>query len=187
MVICVFSVGWRPATPETYQSASGRPTRKGFSLLQMIYVEIFGGRQFCKNFAKIWRPKTHTPKFSRNFRPDHRKFGGNFESPSWMYDKVDFQSVSQRPGGPETQTNISINGCPRGGQYFHPMLSSKHVYIRYNIQPSGLGIGKEATLPPCQRHFTACSGAYKPYASPPGIYKCPVTEGYHLWVSGGRL
>jgi hypothetical protein len=25
---------------------------------------------------------------------------------------VDFQSVSRRPGGPETQTNISINGGP---------------------------------------------------------------------------
>jgi hypothetical protein len=76
----------------------------------MIYVEIFGGRKFRENFAKILRPKTDTPKFSHNFRPDHRKFGENFESLSWIYDKVDFQSVSRRPGGPETQTNISING-----------------------------------------------------------------------------
>jgi hypothetical protein len=33
MVVCVFSVGRRPATLETYQSASSRPTRGGFSLL----------------------------------------------------------------------------------------------------------------------------------------------------------
>jgi hypothetical protein len=70
IVVCVFSVGRRPATPETYQSASGRPTRGGFSLLEMIYVEIFGGRKIRENFAKFLMPKTHTPKFSRNFRPD---------------------------------------------------------------------------------------------------------------------
>jgi hypothetical protein len=110
MVVRVFSVGRRPATPETYQSASGRPTRGGFLLLEIIEVEIVSGRKFRENFAKTFRPKTHTPKFSRNFRPDYRKFGENFESPSWIYDKVDFQSVSRRPGGPETQTNISING-----------------------------------------------------------------------------
>jgi hypothetical protein len=56
------------------------------------------------------KPKTHTPKFSRNFRPEPRKFLENFESPYKICDKVDFQSVGRRPGGPETQTNISVNG-----------------------------------------------------------------------------
>jgi hypothetical protein len=66
-----------------------------------------------ENFAKILRPKTHTPEFSRNFRSDHPKFGENFELLSRIYDKLDFQSVSRRPGEPETQTNISINGGPK--------------------------------------------------------------------------
>jgi hypothetical protein len=60
MVVCVFSVGRRPATPDTYQSASGRPTRGGFSLLEMIYVEIFGNRKFCENFET---QNTHTEIF----------------------------------------------------------------------------------------------------------------------------
>jgi hypothetical protein len=69
-----------------------------------------------ENFAKILRPKTHTQKFSRNFRSDHRKYGEIFESLSTsFYDELDFQSVSRRPGGLETQTNISnqINGGPK--------------------------------------------------------------------------
>jgi hypothetical protein len=57
MVVCVFSVGRRPATLETYQSASSRPTRGGFSLLYRIYVESFGGREIFdpnpENFVKI--------------------------------------------------------------------------------------------------------------------------------------
>jgi hypothetical protein len=65
-----------------------------------------------ENFAKILKPKTHTPKFSRNFRPEPQKFRENFESPYKICDIVDFQSVGRRPGGPETQTNISINGGP---------------------------------------------------------------------------
>jgi hypothetical protein len=92
----------------------------------MLYVEIFGNRKFRENFAKTLRPKTHTPKVSRNFRPDHRKFGENFESPSWIYDKVDFQSVSRRPGGPETQTNVSINGGLRGAEKIHSNLLLPH-------------------------------------------------------------
>jgi hypothetical protein len=50
MVVYVFSVGRRPATLETYQSASSRPTRGGYSLLYRIYVEICGGRKFRENF-----------------------------------------------------------------------------------------------------------------------------------------
>jgi hypothetical protein len=50
MVVCVFSVGRRPATLETNQSASSLPTRGGFSLLCRIYVEIFGGRKFREKF-----------------------------------------------------------------------------------------------------------------------------------------
>jgi hypothetical protein len=65
-----------------------------------------------ENFAKILKPKTHAPKFSRNFRPEPRKCRENFESPYKICEKVDFQSVGRRPGGPETQTNISINGGP---------------------------------------------------------------------------
>jgi hypothetical protein len=106
MVVCVFSVGRRPATLETYQSASSRPTRGGFSLLYRIYVEIFGGRKFRENFeAQNPHPEIF-PKFSIRAR----KFLENFESPYKICDKVDFQSVGRRPGGPETQTNISING-----------------------------------------------------------------------------
>jgi hypothetical protein len=79
MVVSVFSVGRRPATPETYQSASGRPTRGEFTLLEKIYVEIFGGRKFRENFeAQNPHPEIF-PQFS-NFRSDHRKFGENFES-----------------------------------------------------------------------------------------------------------
>jgi hypothetical protein len=64
MVVCVFSVGRRPATLETYQSASSRPTRVGFSLLYRIYVEIFGGRKFRENFeAQNPHPEIF-PKFS---------------------------------------------------------------------------------------------------------------------------
>jgi hypothetical protein len=64
MVVCVFSVGRRPATLETYQSASSRPTRGGFSLLYRIDVEIFGGRKFRENFeAQNPHPEIF-PKFS---------------------------------------------------------------------------------------------------------------------------
>jgi hypothetical protein len=64
MVVCVFSVDRRPATLETYQSASSRPSRGRFSLLYRIYVEIFGGRKFRENFeAQNPHPEIF-PKFS---------------------------------------------------------------------------------------------------------------------------
>jgi hypothetical protein len=64
MVVCVFSVGRRPATLETYQSASSRPIGGGFSLLDRIYVEILGGRKFRENFeAQNPHPEIF-PKFS---------------------------------------------------------------------------------------------------------------------------
>jgi hypothetical protein len=102
MVVCVFSVGRRPATLET----SSRPIKGGFSLLYRIDVEIFGGRKFRENFEA----QNPHPKFSRIFLPEPRKFRENFESAYKICDKVDFQSVGRRPGGPETQTNISTNG-----------------------------------------------------------------------------
>jgi hypothetical protein len=64
MVVCVFSVGRRPAMPETYQSASGRPTRGGFTLLERIYVEIFGGRKFRESFEAQNPHNEIFPQFS---------------------------------------------------------------------------------------------------------------------------
>jgi hypothetical protein len=63
-----------------------------------------------ENFAKILKPKTHTPKFSRNIRPEPRKFRENFESQYKIVVNWIFNRVGRRPGGPETQTNISIHG-----------------------------------------------------------------------------
>jgi hypothetical protein len=56
MVVCVFSVGRHPATLETYQSASSRPTRGGFSLLY-------------RNYAKILKPKNPHPEIFPKFSP----------------------------------------------------------------------------------------------------------------------
>jgi hypothetical protein len=106
MVVCVFSVGRRPATLETYQPASSRPTR-GPEEDFHSFTGFMSKSSVVENFAKILNPKTHTPKISRHFRPEPRKFLENFESPYKICDKVDFQSVGRRPGGPETQTNIS--------------------------------------------------------------------------------
>jgi hypothetical protein len=100
-VVCVFSVGRRPATLETYESASSRPTRGGFSLLHWIIVEISGGRKFRESFEA---QNPHPEIFPNDPNPE------NFESQYKICEMVDFQSVGRRPGGPETQTNISING-----------------------------------------------------------------------------
>jgi hypothetical protein len=112
MVVCVFSVGRRPATLETYQSASSRPTRAGFSLLYYrIYVEIFGGQ----NFAKLLNPKTHTPKFSRNFRPEPREFRENFKSPykiviKWIFSQSVGVRVDRRRK-PTYQLTAALMSC----------------------------------------------------------------------------
>jgi hypothetical protein len=132
-----------------YQSASGRPVRGRFSLLEMIYVEIFDGSKISRNFAKVLRSKTHTPKFSRNFRLDHRKFGENLESPSWIYDKVDFQSVSRRPGGPETQTNISINGGLRP-----PLIDLVVCVFSVGRRPATLEMYQSASSRPSRGGFS---------------------------------
>jgi hypothetical protein len=71
MVVCVFSVGRRPATLETYQSAPSRPTRGGFSLLYRIYVEIFGGRKFRENLEA---QNPHPPENFGKISSHHTRF-----------------------------------------------------------------------------------------------------------------
>jgi hypothetical protein len=99
------SVGVRPRWKRISWRPVGRPEEDFHS-----FTGFMSKFSVVENFANISKPKTHTPKFSRNFRPEPRKFLENFESPYKICDKVDFQSVGRRPGGPETQTNISING-----------------------------------------------------------------------------
>jgi hypothetical protein len=139
MVVCVFSVGRRPATLETYQSASSRPIRGGFLLLYRIYVEIFGGRKFREtfeaqnphpeifdpnpeNFVKSWSHRTRFAIkwiFSQSVgvRVDRRR-------------KPTYQLTAARVNAlGHTTTQFPLINCM--GQYHHQRTRhSRHKYRR---------------------------------------------------------